>query len=149
VATIDLSPIEAFLPCKTPQSWVERAVQEPALLLIDHANCEKKAAATAMNLMYRYVERTELLRKMSQLAREELLHFEQVVELMQELGINYSHLGPSRYASGLREHLRTHVAAHPRIVATSSEKGSGIAELRAEMASLADPAALGYKSQAN
>lgn len=111
MATIDLSPIEAFLPCKTPQSWVERAVQEPALLLIDHANCEKKAAATAMNLMYRYVERTELLRKMSQLAREELLHFEQVVELMQELGINYSHLGPSRYASGLREHLRTHEPA--------------------------------------
>ena len=58
-------------------------------MLIDHANCEKKAAATAMNLMYRYVDKTELLKKMSQLAREELLHFEQVVTLMQEKGIAY------------------------------------------------------------
>ncbi len=49
----------------------------------------------------------------------------------------------------VRERLRTHVAAHPRIVVTSSEKGTGIAELRAEIASLADPAALGYKSRTN
>lgn len=45
----------------------------------------------------------------------------------------------------VRGALRKHVAAHPRIVATSSEKGTGIAELRAEVASLADPALLGYK----
>ena len=45
----------------------------------------------------------------------------------------------------VRAALRKHVAAHPRIVATSSEKGTGIAELRAEVASLADPALLGYK----
>lgn len=48
----------------------------------------------------------------------------------------------------VRADIRRHVAAHPRIVATSSEKGDGIAELRAEVASLADPAALGYKPQA-
>lgn len=45
----------------------------------------------------------------------------------------------------VRDALRKHVAAHPRIVATSSEKGTGIAELRAEVASLADPVLLGYK----
>ncbi|MDR0781088.1 MAG: tRNA isopentenyl-2-thiomethyl-A-37 hydroxylase MiaE [Pseudomonadales bacterium] len=109
--TPELSAITAFLPCATPKAWLERAVREPALLLIDHANCEKKAAATAMNLMYRYVDRMELLVKMSQLAREELLHFEQVVALMQELGIAYAHLGPARYAAGLRQHLRTHEPA--------------------------------------
>ncbi|MDR2213806.1 MAG: tRNA-(ms[2]io[6]A)-hydroxylase [Pseudomonadales bacterium] len=109
--TPDISALIAFLPCATPAAWLERAVKEPALLLIDHANCEKKAAATAMNLLYRYVDRTELLTKMSQLAREELLHFEQVVNLMRELDIAYVQLGPSRYAAGLRAQVRTHEPA--------------------------------------
>lgn len=59
-----------------------------------------------MNLLYRYVGHTELLTKMSQLAREELLHFEQVVTLMSQRGIRYVQLGASRYAGGLREHMR-------------------------------------------
>ncbi|MBX3492990.1 MAG: ribosome biogenesis GTP-binding protein YihA/YsxC [Parvibaculum sp.] len=43
--------------------------------------------------------------------------------------------------------IRAHVAAHPRIVATSSETGTGIAALRAEIASLAAADALGYKNR--
>ena len=92
-----------FLPCATPQAWLEKAVDEQDILLIDHANCEKKAAATAMNLMYRHTRKTELLKKMSQLAREELLHFQQVVEIMERRNIDYKRISPSRYASGLRE----------------------------------------------
>lgn len=107
----DISAISEFLRCATPDSWVAWALDNESLLLIDHANCEKKAAASAMNLMYRYVDKPDLLKKMSQLAREELLHFEQVVELMQEKGIDYVHLSPSRYASSLRSHLRTHEPA--------------------------------------
>ncbi len=100
-----------FLLCQTPLAWIDCALENQETLLIDHANCEKKAAATAMNLIYRYVDRTELLQKMSQLAREELLHFEQVVKLMQARGVKYAHIGPSRYASALREHVRTHEPA--------------------------------------
>jgi tRNA 2-(methylsulfanyl)-N6-isopentenyladenosine37 hydroxylase len=99
-------PVIAFLRCPTPRQWLQWACENQDILLIDHANCEKKAAATAMNLLYRYVEHTELLTKMSQLAREELLHFEQVVTLMSQRGIAYVQLGASRYAGGLREHLR-------------------------------------------
>ncbi len=106
-----MSKINDFLACQTPVAWVEAALENQQILLIDHANCEKKAAATAMNLMYRYVDRTELLQKMSQLAREELLHFEQVVKIMQEKGVKYDHLGASRYASSLRECIRTHEPA--------------------------------------
>jgi tRNA-(ms[2]io[6]A)-hydroxylase len=101
-----LTGILDFLPCTTPDAWLEEALRQQDVLLIDHANCEKKAAATAMNLLYRYSRHTELLRKMSQLAREELLHFEQVVNLLAERNIEYVHLGASRYASGLRQHLR-------------------------------------------
>lgn len=103
---VDLAPIRAFLGCPTPEAWIEAALRHLAELLVDHANCEKKAAATAMNLMYRYTGFPELLEKMSQLAREELLHFEQVVRLMRQRGIPYVHLGPARYAASLREHLR-------------------------------------------
>lgn len=107
----DISHINDFLLCPTPPQWVEWALANESLLLIDHANCEKKAAASAMNLMYRYVDKTDLLKLMSRLAREELLHFEQVVELMMERKIEYRHLSASRYAAGLREHLRTHEPA--------------------------------------
>ena len=102
---------EAFLRCATPPSWVEAALRQLDVLLVDHANCEKKAAATAMNLMYKYVDKPDLLERMSQLAREELLHFEQVVGLMRERGVPYTHLGPSRYAGSLRQHIRTHEPA--------------------------------------
>lgn len=86
---------------------MQEALRQRPLLLIDHANCEKKAASNAMTLMYRYVAHTDLLTKMSQLAREELLHFEQVVNIMAERGIDYERIGPSRYAGALREQMRT------------------------------------------
>ena len=59
-----------------------------------------------MNLLYRYIDRDDLLKKMSQLAREELLHFEQVVGIMKDRGVSYRHVSSSRYASGLRELVR-------------------------------------------
>lgn len=95
-----------FLACATAESWVAWALENPELLLIDHAQCEKKAASTAMSLMYRYVDRPLLLTRMAQLAREELLHFEQVVKLMEARGIVYRHLSASRYAKGLHRHVR-------------------------------------------
>lgn len=95
-----------FLPCATPEAWCDAALANQELLLIDHAQCEKKAASTAMSLMYRYVDRPLLLTKMSQLAREELLHFEQVVKLMEARGVVYRHLSAARYAEGLRSHVR-------------------------------------------
>ena len=104
---VELPPsLLAFLACPPPDAWVDWALKNPDLLLIDHAQCEKKAASTAMSLLYRYVDHPLLLTKMSQLAREELLHFEQVVKLMEARGIEYRHLSASRYAEGLRRHVR-------------------------------------------
>jgi tRNA 2-(methylsulfanyl)-N6-isopentenyladenosine37 hydroxylase len=103
----DLTAVKQFLRCETPASWVEMALENLDILLVDHANCEKKAAATAMNLMYRYVDKPMLLEKMAHLAREELLHFEQVVRLMSVRGLQYAHLTSARYAGSLREHVRT------------------------------------------
>ena len=105
----DASPdsIQSFLLCETPDSWIQAALREPELLLIDHANCEKKAAGTALNLMYRYVDDYNLLNKMSRLAREELRHFEQVIAIMKQRGIAYEQITASRYAAELRKGVRT------------------------------------------
>ncbi len=104
-----LDEIREFLGCPTPQGWIDRAAAPESLpvLLIDHAHCEKKAASTAMTLMFRYVDRSDLLNKMSRLAREELIHFEQCLALMEARGIEYCHMSPARYAAGLRAEVRT------------------------------------------
>ncbi len=101
-----LEEIRRFLPCPTPEAWVQEASRQQELLLIDHANCEKKAASTALNLIYRYVDKFELLNKMSRLAREELRHFEQVLAIMNRRGIAYRQITASGYAGGLRALVR-------------------------------------------
>ena len=103
-----LDDIQKFLACETPQSWLKAALENQSTLLIDHANCEKKAAATAMKLIHRHTSKPELLAKMAQLAREELLHFQQVVKILSVRGIEYINLSPSRYASGLRSLVSDH-----------------------------------------
>jgi tRNA-(ms[2]io[6]A)-hydroxylase len=101
-----LEDIHAFLPCHTPDRWIENALENPSLMLIDHANCEKKAASTAISLINRYTDNFELLNKMSRLAREEMRHFEQVIAIIKRRGIEYAYVSASRYAAGLRELAR-------------------------------------------
>ena len=102
--------IKSFLFCETPQAWIDYAVRPEnlSLLLIDHANCEKKAASTAVNLIYRYIDKFDVMIKMSKLAREELRHFEQVLALLKKRGLTFEAVSPSRYAGSLHQHVRTH-----------------------------------------
>lgn len=106
-----IAEIKDFLNCPTPARWLENALDNISILLIDHANCEKKAASTALNLIYRYDREVPLLHRMSRLAREELRHFEQVVDIMQRRDIAIEPLTASRYAGGLRKLVRTHEPA--------------------------------------
>ena len=76
-----------ILRVATPAAWVRGACASADILLIDHANCEKKAASTALSLMFAYAEDLDLTDKMSLLAREELRHYEQVAKLMKSLGV--------------------------------------------------------------
>ncbi|MFK8046988.1 MAG: tRNA-(ms[2]io[6]A)-hydroxylase [Halioglobus sp.] len=106
IVKTDISAIKEFLLCETPPQWIQWAQSNPDILLIDHANCEKKAAATALNLMYRYAGNHTLLNKMSRLAREELRHFEQVIAIMKNRQIDYPQISAARYAQGLRKAMR-------------------------------------------
>lgn len=100
--------IAQYLRVPTPEAWIKSAISNADLLLIDHANCEKKAASTALSLLYRYVEKPRLLRRLSRLAREELRHFEQVAGVIEERGIAYRHVSASRYAGALNMMVRSH-----------------------------------------
>ena len=98
--------IATFLDTPTPDGWLDAACERLPEMLLDHANCELKAASTALGFLYRYPERTALAQRMSRLAREELRHFEQVRSIMDDMAIPFERLSASRYAGGLREAVR-------------------------------------------
>jgi len=99
--------MESILLDRTPGAWVDAAAAGWRELLVDHANCEKKAASTAVALIFAYPEDAQLGLALSRLAREELRHFEQVQNAMTELGVRFIRQKPGRYAAGLRRELRT------------------------------------------
>ncbi|KWQ05553.1 tRNA hydroxylase [Acinetobacter harbinensis] len=103
-----MQPVLGFLGCETPQAWLDEALNNLELLMQDHVNCEKKAAGTAMNLMFRYSFFTDLQVKLAQLVREEMLHYEQVLELMTKRGQAWQALSAGRYAAILRKEIRTY-----------------------------------------
>jgi tRNA-(ms[2]io[6]A)-hydroxylase len=101
-ARADARGAHPLLRADTPGAWVALACAAPDVLLIDHANCEKKAASTALSLMFAYAENLDLAEKMSRLAREELRHYEQVAKLIKSMGLVPLRLAPGRYAQALR-----------------------------------------------
>ncbi|WP_045883805.1 tRNA-(ms[2]io[6]A)-hydroxylase [Pseudomonas chlororaphis] len=103
-----LPEIHEFLGCRTPDAWVEAALVRQDVMLIDHKNCEFKAASTALSMIAKYGAYPDLVIMMSRLAREELVHHEQVLRLMKKRKIEWRPLSASRYASGLRAVVRSH-----------------------------------------
>ena len=103
-----LPEVHEFLGCRTPDAWVEAALRQQDVMLIDHKNCEFKAASTALSMIAKYGAYSDLVIMMSRLAREELVHHEQVLRLMKKRKIEWRPLSASRYASGLRAVVRSH-----------------------------------------
>lgn len=105
---MNLPEIHEFLGCRTPDAWVQAALADQETLLIDHKNCEFKAASTALSLIAKYHAHVDLINMMSRLAREELVHHEQVMRLIKKRKIELRQLHAGRYASGLRKVVRSH-----------------------------------------
>ena len=106
VCQSDLDALFAFLPCRTPQAWIEEAVKQEEILLLNHCYLEQCAARTALGLIFQCPDRLDVLRKMSKLAREELRHFEKVLDLLTKRGYTYKILKPSRYAGRMNAGVR-------------------------------------------
>ncbi|MBX9761605.1 MAG: tRNA-(ms[2]io[6]A)-hydroxylase [Pseudomonadaceae bacterium] len=105
---MNLPDIHDFLGCRTPDAWITAALADQQTMLIDHKNCEFKAASTALSLMAKYSTYVDLLNAMSRLAREELVHHEQVLRIMKRRKTGLRPVSAARYASGLRKVVRTH-----------------------------------------
>lgn len=103
-----LPEIHEFLGCRTPDGWIAAALADQETLLIDHKNCEFKAASTALSLIAKYNSHIDLIHMMSRLAREELVHHEQVLRLMKRRKVPLRPVNAGRYASGLRRMVRAH-----------------------------------------
>lgn len=94
------------LASPTPDHWAAWALNSIDEILLDHAHCEKKAASTAMGLMFRYPDQEPLLRPLASLAREELEHFELVLGHIQRRGGRFRRQVPSSYAARLMQIVR-------------------------------------------
>lgn len=101
-----MQPVRSYLLCETPDEWITEALQQMEIVLIDHAANELKAAQSAMTLIAKNPIKLDLLNKMSRLAREELVHFEQVLKILKKRGIKYEAIKASRYASFMAKHIR-------------------------------------------
>ncbi|MCB9758870.1 MAG: tRNA-(ms[2]io[6]A)-hydroxylase [Alphaproteobacteria bacterium] len=94
------------LRSQTDPAWLERALADMDTILLDHAHCEKKAASTAINLIFKYQDHPWLMLPLSALAREELEHFERVVGVLRARGLEFGRLSPSPYAGQLHQAVR-------------------------------------------
>ena len=94
------------LASQTASAWAHEALEHLEEILLDHAHCEKKAASTAVGLLFRYPEKSALLAPLSRLAREELVHFEQVLGELEQRQIPFQRQLPSPYAGRLFEAVR-------------------------------------------
>lgn len=94
------------LKYETPPDWVDRIEGHLDEVLIDHAHCEKKAAGTAMNLIFAYVERADLVEALSEIVAEELDHLQQVLALLARRDIPFKRIPPSRYGGRLKKLVR-------------------------------------------
>ena len=90
----------------SPDRWLLQVKHNLSDVLIDHAHCEQKAASTAMDLMFDYVENEDLCREMMEIVREELEHFELVRNLLKNRGIRFLRLKPGTYGRKLKELVR-------------------------------------------
>jgi len=90
----------------TRDGWVRAVQADLPTLVLDHAHCEKKAASTSMNLIFRYQDHPHLMAPLSAVAREELEHFELVLALLERRGWAFAPLEPSPYAGLLYRHVR-------------------------------------------
>ena len=95
------------LLCKpTSEEWLQQALNNLDLILLDHSHCERKAAGVAVNLLFRYPAHQNLIRQLTTIAKEELEHFEQVNQWLDKKGIPLAPLKPSPYGATLKQAVR-------------------------------------------
>ena len=98
------------LRCGTDPRWLPHALAHLDELLVDHAHCEKKAAANALSLLQAYPEIPGLPAHMARLAREESGHLAHVLQLLERRGLALGRDPGDPYAQALQALVRTPAA---------------------------------------
>jgi tRNA 2-(methylsulfanyl)-N6-isopentenyladenosine37 hydroxylase len=107
IVTVALPRIR-FLQDPTSDAWVEQALANMDVILLDHSHCERKAAGVALNMMFRYPAHKRLIQQLTTIAKEELEHFEQVNQILEQRGIPLASLQPPPYGAELNKQIRRH-----------------------------------------
>jgi tRNA-(ms[2]io[6]A)-hydroxylase len=100
------------LQIATDPAWAAQAVLDLDAVLIDHAHCEMKAAANALSLVARHPDDLGLVRALTDVAREEIEHFQRVIEFLARRGLKLGHPPVDTYAADLRRAAASHPAGH-------------------------------------
>jgi len=95
------------LKAPTSSRWLPHALAHFDEVLVDHAHCEKKAAANALSLLQVYPDVPGLPAQMARLAREESAHLAKVLGVMEERGLTLGRDAGDPYAKALQELMRT------------------------------------------
>ena len=95
------------LQSESQSRWLKQVQGNLPEILIDHAHCEHKAAATAMNLIGAYFDCEELTREMTVIVQEELEHFHRVLDLLKRRNIRFRRLRPGDYGKRLNGLVRS------------------------------------------
>ncbi|MGN6136216.1 MAG: tRNA-(ms[2]io[6]A)-hydroxylase, partial [Aureliella sp.] len=141
----------------TSTRWLNQVDLHLDEILIDHAHCEHKAAATAMSLLGAYIENRQVGQEMTRIVAEELEHFHMVLELLERRRIPFRKLPPGNYGRSLNALVRSHEPDRAvdrfliagLIEARSCERFSLLAEhVRAQDAELAEFYASLFESEA-
>src|SRR4051812_10020408 len=94
------------LLCATSAAWVRLALERFDEVLVDHAHCEKKAAAHALSMLAAFPDVPGLARAMARLAREEAGHLSQVLALCDRRGLSLGYDAGDPYAQALQANVR-------------------------------------------
>lgn len=86
--------------------WLSDVPKHLPELLVDHAHCEKKAAGTALGLIFAYVDHPDLAHALAEIAEEELQHFRQVLDHLTRLKLGFCRQRPSQYGERLHALVR-------------------------------------------
>ena len=100
------SPTIKFLKAPTSQDWIDLAVANMDDILLDHAQCERKAAGTAIQMMSRYPSCDRLVHELTAIAQEELSHYAQVNQWLDRRGVPLQPVSPPPYGASLKKAVR-------------------------------------------
>lgn len=109
--TLDRRPLSGegpvILRVPTDPRWLPLALERFDEVLVDHAHCEKKAAANALSMIQMYPDLPGLPGQMARLAREESAHLARVLDIMAARGLTLGRDTGDPYAQGLQKAVRT------------------------------------------